>query len=129
MPPQLNTKIPHGLCQNPTRFRTLLMLEKVGPVLALDPGGKTGSAFWCPPRTPITDITQLRRHFTYRQIVEDQHHYGLWKHLCICLGICDSLPWQRPWNVPLTIVCESFEFNKEDQQRDKIVYISAEYVG
>lgn len=82
-------------------------------ILALDPGGTTGWFWW--------DRGAIR----IGQINKDPHHMELYGILTQFLGHNKA---QAETAEPL-VICERFEFRKSDQHRDKINYISAEYVG
>ncbi len=84
-------------------------------IVALDPGGTTGWAYW--QDTPIrTSNESPWDHFTAGQIGPEEHHEQLFAHLEF-LHTSDY-----------TIVCESFEF-RQGQQRHNIRLDSKEYIG
>lgn len=78
-------------------------------ILAFDPGGTTG---WC-----YFDIGWLER-----AQISDQDHFKVLFDLMIKIA-------GKRTSTQLHIVCERFDFRKSDQERDKIDYIAAEYVG
>jgi hypothetical protein len=85
-------------------------LSELPAILALDPGGTTG---WC----SYDSSTGLQRGH-----IDDGNHY--FKLFNIIIGIIDTRISRK-----IHIVCERFEFRKSDADRDKIDYISAEYIG
>lgn len=89
---------------------------KLPSILALDPGGSTGYCFRGPDaiikygELPLTAVG---------------HHLALWKLLVDCRDQIQS----HDSDATFTIVCERFDFRKTDQTREKIDYISREYIG
>jgi hypothetical protein len=80
-------------------------------LIALDPGGSTGIAVWDPTKMVIPYTQTLGPH---------SHHYELF----VFLRESTALTFDRT-----RIICESFDYRKSDEQREKIEYISAEYIG
>lgn len=118
------------------------MLTNIGPILALDPGGTTGTCLFLPPKEVVRDTKQLRGCFAYTEIGPDEHHLVLdqFLHQCLMLGTEAAKDQMSRFALPpttsasrtpkLTVVNERFEYRKEDSRhREKIEYISAEYVG
>lgn len=83
-------------------------------ILSFDPGGTTGWCYYDPAKFGTAEMLR-------GQIGPHAHHGELYKFLC---NTIEGRVAKR-----LHIVCERFEFRKDDQQREKIEYISAEYVG
>jgi hypothetical protein len=85
-------------------------------ILALDPGGSTGYFWRGPKKVPV-----------YGELPPgiDGHHLALWK----LLVECEDESRRHDSDAPFYIVCERFDFRKDDQRRDKIDYISREYIG
>lgn len=84
-------------------------MVKLPALLTFDPGGKTG---WC-----YRDVNIFRR----GQFEGQDYHQELFDFLV-----------QTAENrilTPLHIVCERFEFRKDEQHRDKIDYKAVEYIG
>src|SRR5687768_4485537 len=87
------------------------MTLELPAILALDPGGTTGWCWW----DPAEDLL-------FRgQIGPHGHHGELLKFLT---NKIETRVTQK-----CHIVCERFEFRPTDSERNKIEYISAEYVG
>lgn len=89
---------------------------KLPAILAFDPGGTTG---WCYHDLPL--IEGRRPVFQYGQFEGRDYHQELFDFLV-----------QTAENrilAPLHIVCERFEFRKDEQNRDKIDYKPVEYIG
>lgn len=78
-------------------------------IMAFDPGGTTGyvTRYW--------RYEEERFALKYGQLGPDQHHTDLW-HLL------------QNHN-PDTIVCESFQYRQEQNERHKIELISRDYIG
>ena len=85
-------------------------------ILALDPGGFTGYMF----RGPGANIK-----YGELPLSASGHHLALWKLLTDCRDEIE----RHDSDASLTIVCERFDFRKTEQFRDKIDYISREYIG
>lgn len=81
-------------------------------ILAIDPGGTTGLAWW---REAATGDAWDLKH-----IGPDEHHWDLWCFLDRLVSLTHP--------AELTIVCESFEF-RQNRQRDNINLMSKEYIG
>lgn len=73
-------------------------------MLALDPGGSTGGVLW--------NGSFMEAPFT---LGPEPHHHELW---LVLHGV-----------EPDMIICESFDYRKSDESREKIEYISGEYIG
>lgn len=108
---------------------------RCGPIISFDPGGTTGVCLYLPPwrlsKEPSVDLSEyglttelpLRAQFSFSHIKGDDHHEDLWQTLNLFRA-------HALWHpLPPTIICESFDFRKTDQGRDKIEYVSAEYIG
>jgi hypothetical protein len=82
-------------------------------LLALDPGGTTGWAEWSESTNQVTT----------GELTGEEHHLALWALLenFRLDGISNHLT--------SIVVCESFEFRKDERFRHKINYDAAEYVG
>jgi hypothetical protein len=90
-------------------------MVKLPAILTFDPGGKTG---WCSfDRGAITNAECLKR----GQLEGDDYHQRLFDFL---ITISESRV-----IAPLHIICERFEFRKDEQYRDKIDYKAVEYIG
>lgn len=91
------------------------MTARLPAILALDPGGTTGWCYYDPNM-------QLKLDNVARGQISDQNHYKKLFDFLIDVA-------EKRVTAPLHIITERFEFRKEDQERDKIEYISAEYNG
>ena len=89
-------------------------------IVALDPGGTTGWATYSACRMWNEDLSEYEYYeeeWRCGQIGPEEHHMGLWTFLELqCVQ--DTI-----------IVWETFEFRNVDKDRDKIIYISREYIG
>jgi hypothetical protein len=85
-------------------------------ILALDPGGTTGYCFRGP--SAVIKYGEL-------PLSAGGHHLALWKLLVDCRAEIQS----HDSDAPFIIVCERFDFRKDDQARAKIDYIAREYIG
>ena len=83
------------------------MIRINNTIASFDPGGSTGLAEIILHTNSATTST-----VTFGPHV---HHQEIWAYLNFIK--------------PGKIICESFDFRKSDQQREKIEYISAEYIG
>jgi hypothetical protein len=94
-------------------------MVKLPAILAFDPGGKTG---WCsydvetPSRGNIEECDLQRGQFE-----GDDYHQKLFDFLIKAA--------ETRIIAPLHIVCERFQFRKDEQYRDKIDYKAVEYIG
>lgn len=87
-------------------------------ILSFDPGGTTGW-YWYDAAVSVFD--SMHKGIACGQIVDQSHHKLLFDLM---------IHWAENRITPrLHIVCERFEFRKTDQERDKIDYDAAEYVG
>ena len=88
-------------------------------ILGLDPGGTTGWALYTCDliHDPEGNIEFYNEKWDTGEMGPEHHHRKLWNFL-------------HHWNcINFFVVCESFDFRKDDQERDKIEYISAQYEG
>lgn len=90
-------------------------------ILALDPGGTTGFAYYMADvtNTPDGKPEFFKERWNRGHLGPGAHHKGLY----------DFLGYMQVTNY--IIVCESFEYrhNPKDQQRENIVLDSKEYIG
>lgn len=91
-------------------------MESLPPIIAVDPGGTTGLCIY----RPINDLLRL-------QLTKPQHHADLVQVVKNTYFNWVDEHGQKAEKV--VVVCENFEFRRDDRGRDKIEYISAEYVG
>lgn len=81
-------------------------------ILTLDPGGTTGWLFAIGTQP-----------FTTGEIGPEEHHVELAKFLQYTNNVA------KYNGTEFVVICEPFEYRKSDEEREKIEYISAEYVG
>lgn len=93
---------------------------KLPAILTFDPGGKTG---WCyyDVETPKSETELAECHLLRGQFEGEDYHQELFDFLVQTA--------ENRIMAPLHIVCERFEFRKEEQDRDKIDYKAVEYIG
>lgn len=84
-------------------------------ILAFDPGGTTGWACFDP------NVKDQDQTISFGQFNHQEHHKDLFDFLVNIAELRIT--------APLHIVYERFDFRKEDQTRDKIEYISCEYIA
>ncbi len=95
----------------------LVTLPTLPTILALDPGGTTGYCLYVPPALLQDSYIQQD------ELSSGGHYTALW-------GICEeSMYAARVRDSQLVIVCEPFEFRRDDRDKDKIEYASARYEG
>jgi hypothetical protein len=96
-------------------------VPSLGPILAFDPGGSTGWMYRGPEGGKlVVKVGELG----HGDDSSGQHHLALWRLLARFHLASSSDP------RGLTIVCERFQFRKEDaMQREMIELISREYEG
>lgn len=99
-----------------TAINGLAGVVKPFNLIGLDPGGTTGIAHSYYDGQSEPTIENF--HYTTTDM-DGQHHKALYEYLAF-LG-------DRPM-VPLTIVCEAFEF-RQNLQKAKVELISREYIG
>lgn len=83
------------------------MLHKVR-ILSFDPGGTTGWALYDP---------EVGTGYNQGQMGPQEHHEQLYGFL------------ELQHTYDLHVVCESFEYRKNEPRRDNIVLVSLEYIG
>lgn len=81
-------------------------------ILTLDPGGTTAWLF-----------ANGKQMFTTGEFGPQEHHVELDMFLHYASDLA------KREGVQLVVVCEPFEYRKSDEHREKIEYISAEYIG
>lgn len=87
-------------------------------IVGIDPGGTTGLAHSYYEGTELEPSMENFKYSTH-QMGPMKHHRTLYDYLCF-MG-------DKPM-IPLTIVCEAFEF-RQNLQKHKVELISREYIG
>ena len=85
-------------------------MKELPTILALDPGGTTGYCLWLPDQDRVVQ----------GQLVLPNHHKELY-------AICAR--GRKTTKGSFVIVCERFEFRRDERHRDKIDYVAREYIG
>jgi hypothetical protein len=90
-----------------------------GVIIAIDPGGTTGVAWWTADGREVNPSQ-----FQTKQIGPCTDDAELWYLTTVLGGIIRSNPNRR-----IRVIGESFDFRMEERYRDKIDYTAAEVIG